>query len=190
MRIITTLARQAPTMHDRHAGQSQRVRGCSPSSRGALGVDPVYAPGASAVLFSFDPDDGAVRTYQLPLTAPKAVTALAAVDGELWGLAGGSLFTLDPAQPETITAKRLFPDPDYAAKPSLAWRDGVLLTVAQDPDHVYGTSGDQIFKIEKSTKALTVLLTVPEMEGLTADGFGNLYYKYNERLFRLAVPRL
>ncbi|MEV4114288.1 hypothetical protein [Nonomuraea sp. NPDC049695] len=158
------------------------------STRGALGVDPVYAPGASAMLFSYDPADGGVRTYQLPLTAPKAVTALAEVDGELWGLAGGSLFTLDPARPEAITAKRLFPDPDYAAKPSMAWRDGVLLTVAQDPDHVYGTSGDQIFKIEKSSRALTVLLTVPGMEGLTADGFGNLYYKVNERLHRLAAP--
>ncbi|MFI6790617.1 hypothetical protein ACIBG4_25140 [Nonomuraea sp. NPDC050383] len=159
------------------------------STRGALGVDPVYAPGASATLFSFDPATSAVQTYPLPLTAPKAVTALAEVDGELWGLAGGSLVTLDPARPTAITAKRLFPDPDYAAQSSRAWRDGRLLTVAQDPDHVYGTFGDQIFSIEKSTKAMTVLLTDSGMEGLTADGFGNLYYKVNERLFRLALPR-
>ncbi|GAA3620585.1 hypothetical protein GCM10022419_127810 [Nonomuraea rosea] len=66
----------------------------------------------------------------------------------------------------------------------------MLLSVAQDPRHVYGTSGDQIFKIEKSTKALTVLLTDPGMEGLTADGFGNLYYKINERLHRLAISGL
>jgi hypothetical protein len=39
-----------------------------------------------------------------PLTEPEAVTALAAVDGEVWGLAGGSLFTLDPARPDAITA--------------------------------------------------------------------------------------
>ncbi|WP_188188436.1 hypothetical protein [Nonomuraea sp. SYSU D8015] len=159
------------------------------STRGALGVDPVYAPGASATLFSYDAAAGAVRLHPLPLTAPKAVTALTEVDGELWGLAGGSLFTLDPATPGTITAKRLFPDPDYAARPSLAWRDGVLLTVPQDPGHVYGTLGDQIFKIAKSTKVLTVLRTDPGMEGLTADGYGNLYYKINERLHRLAISR-
>jgi hypothetical protein len=159
------------------------------STRGALGVDPVYAPGASATLFSIDPATGAVSLHPLPLTAPKAVTALAEVDGELWGLAGGSLFTLDPAQPGTITAKRLFADPDYAAKPSLAWRDGVLLTVDQDPGYVYGTLGDQVFRIDRSTKTATVLLTVAGMEGLTADGFGNLYYKINERLYRFAVPR-
>ncbi|MEV0199171.1 hypothetical protein [Nonomuraea sp. NPDC050691] len=158
------------------------------STRGALGVDPVYAPGASATLFSYDPATGAVRTHPLPLTAPKAVTALAEVDGRLWGLAGGSLFTLDPARPEAITAKRLFPEPDYVNKSSLAWRDGELLTVPQDPGHVYGTLGDQIFRIDKSTKAMTVLRTDPGMEGLTADGFGNLYYKINERLHRLAVP--
>ncbi|MGV9376467.1 hypothetical protein ACWDRB_11655 [Nonomuraea sp. NPDC003707] len=158
------------------------------STRGALGVDPVYAPGASATLFSYDPATGTVRTHPLPLTAPKAVTALAAVDGELWGLAGGSLFTLDPARPEAITVKRLFADPDYTAKPSVAWRDGVLLTVPQDPARVYGTAGDQIFSIDKSTKAVTVLRTEAGMEGLTADRFGNLYYKINERLFRLARP--
>ncbi|MGW0195207.1 hypothetical protein [Nonomuraea sp. NPDC003201] len=158
------------------------------STRGALGVDPVYAPGASATLFSYDPATGTVRTHPLPLTAPKAVTALAAVDGELWGLAGGSLFTLDPARPEAITVKRLFADPDYTAKPSVAWRDGVLLTVPQDPARVYGTAGDQIFAIDRSTKAVTVLRTEAGMEGLTADRFGNLYYKINERLFRLARP--
>ncbi|MCK2218529.1 hypothetical protein MF672_032750 [Actinomadura sp. ATCC 31491] len=158
------------------------------STRGALGVDPVYAPGASATLFSFDPATGAVRLHPLPLTEPKAVTALKEVGGELWGLAGGSLFTLDPAQPGTITVKRLFPDPDYAARPSLAWRDGVLLTVPQDPGHVYGTLGEQIFRIDRATRTATVLLTVKGMEGLTADGFGNLYYKINERLYRLARP--
>ncbi|MEV6152529.1 hypothetical protein AB0L53_19490 [Nonomuraea sp. NPDC052129] len=157
------------------------------STRGALGVDPVYAPGASATLFSYDPASGAVRTHPLPLTAPKAVTALTEVDGGLWGLAGGSLFTLDPASPDAITVKRLFADPDYTAKPSLAWRDGVLLTVDKDPGGVYGTSGDQLFRIDKSTKAMTVLLTDPGMEGLTADRFGNLYYKINERLHRLTV---
>ncbi|MEV0228158.1 hypothetical protein [Nonomuraea sp. NPDC050786] len=34
-----------------------------------------------------------------------------------------------------------------------------------------------------------VLLTVPGMEGLTADGFGNLYCKVDERLHRLAITR-
>jgi hypothetical protein len=61
--------------------------------------------------------------------------------------------------------------------------------VAQDPGHVYGTSGDQIFVIDKAMKALTVLLTVSGVEGLTANGFGTLYYKINERLYRLALPR-
>ncbi|MEV2266869.1 hypothetical protein [Nonomuraea africana] len=157
------------------------------STRGALGVNPVYAPGASAKLFSYDPATGEVRPHPLPLTEPKAVTALTEVDGRLWGLAGGSLFTLDPARPDAITVTRLFADPDYAARPGLAWRDGVLLTVDKDPGHVYGTVGDQIFRINRSTKALTVLLTVPGMEGLTADRFGDLYYKTNERLNRYTV---
>ncbi|MEU7526755.1 hypothetical protein AB0A74_13560 [Saccharothrix sp. NPDC042600] len=158
------------------------------STRGALGVDPVYLPGASATLFSYDPATGAVTRHPLPLAAPRAVTALSEVDGHVWGLAGGALVTLDPARPDAITVTRLFPDPDYAAEPGSAWRDGVLLTHPTDPAHVYGTSGDRIFRIDKRSKAVTVLLTRPGAEGLTADRFGNLYYRIGERLHRLAAP--
>ncbi|SEG88065.1 hypothetical protein SAMN05444920_106180 [Nonomuraea solani] len=172
---------------DLEPGAGGKVYGGT-STRGALGVNPVYAPGASAVIFSYDPVTGDVLPYPLPLTAPKAVTVLTEVDGQVWGLAGGSLLTFDPARPsETMAAKRLFADPDYAARQGSAWRDGVLLTVARDPAHVYGTAGDQIFKISKSAKAVTVLLTEPGVEGLTADRFGNLYYKINDRLHRLAT---
>ncbi|TMR24812.1 hypothetical protein ETD86_03525 [Nonomuraea turkmeniaca] len=157
------------------------------STRGALGVNPVFAPGASATLFSYDPTTGTLRTHPLPLIAPKAVTALTEVDGQVWGLAGGSLITFDPARPDTITTTRLFPDPDYTSRAGLAWRDGVLLTIPQDPDHVYGTLGDQIFKVSRSTKAMTVLRTAAGMEGLTADRFGGLYYRIGERLHRFTV---
>jgi hypothetical protein len=158
------------------------------SVRGALGVNPVYAPGASATLFSYDPSTGGVAIHPLPLTTPTAVTALAEVDGQVWGLAGGSLLTFDPARPQAISVKRLFPEPDYAAKSGMAWRDGVLLTVAKDPGGVYGTAGDRIFRIDKATKAVTVLRTEGGIEGLTADRSGDLYYKIGERLFRVTVP--
>ncbi|GII97343.1 hypothetical protein [Sinosporangium siamense] len=90
--------------------------------------------------------------HPLPLPEPKAVTALTTVGRELWGLAGGSLFTLAPERPGDITVTRLFPDPNWETQASLAWRDGVLLTLAKDPDHVYGTLGNQIFKVNKATK--------------------------------------
>ncbi len=156
------------------------------STRGALGVNPVYAPGASATLFSYDDATGQVTPHPLPVPT-KAVTALTEVDGQIWGLAGGSLITFDPARPDAITAKRLLAEPDYVNKSTLAWRDGVLLTVAKDPHHVYGTAGDQIFKINKVTKAVTVLLSQGGVEDLAADRNGDLYYKINERLFRLTV---
>jgi hypothetical protein len=155
------------------------------STRGALGVSPVFAPGASAEVFAYDPANGAITRYPLPST--RAVTALAEVDGQVWGLAGGSLLTFDPASPGAMKTQRLFADPDYDAKSTMAWRDGVLLTVPKDPDHVYGTQGDRIFKIDKATKAVTVLLTKAGLEDLTADRFGDLYYKIGERLYRLTV---
>ncbi|WP_410568015.1 hypothetical protein [Amycolatopsis sp. cmx-4-61] len=155
------------------------------STRGALGVNPVFAPGASAEVFSYDPANGAVTRYPLP--SSRAVTALAEVDGQVWGLSGGSLLTFDPAAPGAMKTQRLFADPDYETKSTMAWRDGVLLTVPKDPDHVYGTQGDRIFKIDKATKAVTVLLTKSGVEDLTADRFGDLYYKIGERLYRLTV---
>ncbi|MGV9359517.1 hypothetical protein [Amycolatopsis sp. NPDC003731] len=155
------------------------------STRGALGVNPVFAPDASAEVFAYDPANGAVTRFPLPST--RAVTALTEVDGQVWGLAGGTLLTFDPASPSAMRTQRLFPDPDYDAKPTMAWRDGVLLTVPKDPDHVYGTQGDRIFKIDKATKAVTVLLTKIGLEDLTADAFGDLYYKIGERLYRLTV---
>ena len=155
------------------------------STRGALGATPVYAEG-SASLFSYNASTGVVP-HPLPssLAGVKAVTALTEVDGQVWGLAGGSLLTLDPAKPDAIVVKRLFPDPDYLAKPTLAWRDGVLLTLQKDSAHVYGTLGDSIFRINRTTKAMTVLLTAPGLDGLTADRRGDLYYKVGDRLHRL-----
>jgi hypothetical protein len=153
------------------------------STRGALGVEPPYAPGETATLFSYD---GAVTRYPLPssLAGVKAITALAEVDGDIWGLAGGTLITLDPANPSAITTKRVLTEPDWN-KVSLAWRDGVLLPIGQ---YVYGTLGDSIFRISKASKDITVLRTVAGMEGLTKDDFGNLYYRIGERLHRFVPP--
>ncbi len=155
------------------------------STRGALGTNPVYID-APATLFSYNTSTGTIAQHPLPFTT-RAVTALAEVDGQIWGLAGGRLITFDPANTVAITAKQLFDEPDYANKHSRAWRDGVLLTVANDPANVYGTFGDQIFRISKSTKAMTVLHTAPGTEGLMADKYGNLYYRIGERLYRLTI---
>ncbi|MBA2894647.1 hypothetical protein HNR30_006019 [Nonomuraea soli] len=154
------------------------------STRGALGVTPVYLPGAEATLFSYDGTQ--IRTHPLPaaITARTAITALTEVDGLLWGMSGGWLFVFDPATGTYPTVKRVLADPDYVNNQGRAFRDAVLLEV---DGAVYGTLGDQLFRIDKASKTLTVLHTVAGMDGLTADRYGHLYYKAGERLYRYAL---
>ncbi|WP_185949270.1 carbohydrate binding domain-containing protein [Microbispora sp. KK1-11] len=156
------------------------------SARGALGVNPVFPPGAQSTLFAYDPATGGVTTYPLPaaVTNRLAITDVTAVDGDIWGFAEGWLFVFDPGTGRYTTATQLFPGIDYKADPTHAWRDANLTTVPWDTGHVYGSIGDQIFRIDKSTKALTVLHTEKGMDGLAADADGNLYYKIGETLRR------
>lgn len=158
------------------------------STRGALGVTPVLAPGASATLFDYDPVTDAVTPHPLPaaIVNRQAITAVAEVDGKIWGFAEGWLFVYDPASGTWPTVKQLF-TVDYTQNTASAWRDANLVTIKQDPASVYGSIGDQLFKIDKATKTMTVLLTAGGMEGLATDSYGNLYYRIGERLHRFAA---
>ncbi|MET9063655.1 hypothetical protein [Streptosporangium sandarakinum] len=160
------------------------------STRGALGVNPVFTPGASATLFAYDPATGGVTTYPLPAAVDNrlAITDVTVVDGDVWGFAEGWLFVFDPGTGRYTTAVELFPDIDYSVNSAHAWRDAGLTTVPWDTANVYGSIGDQIFRIDKSTKALTVLHTEKGMDGLATDADGNLYYKVGETLRRYVAP--
>ncbi|OPG11592.1 hypothetical protein [Microbispora sp. GKU 823] len=77
------------------------------------------------------------------------------------------------------------------------WAGGTLVALGGAPTgtkvfkytgHVYGSIGDQIFRIDKPTKALTILHTEKGMDGLATDADGNFYYKIGETLRRY-VPR-
>jgi hypothetical protein len=61
-----------------------------------------------------------------------------------------------------------------------------LATTPVDPSSVYGTIGDYLFKINKSTLGVTRLVS-DCADGLTVDGFGNLYY-YNASTLTRYVP--
>ncbi|MEH0984205.1 hypothetical protein [Micromonospora sp. CPCC 205556] len=150
--------------------------------RGALGVD-TTPKATEAKLFSHDPATGVTETWALPPTARKltAITALAVVDGRIWGMAEGYLFVFDPATRTFTTAPtQKFPEIAYTYG---SWSDAELLTIARDPAHVYGTIGDHVFKINKSTLAVTKLVSTG-VNGLTADEHGNLYYSRYDRLHR------
>lgn len=149
--------------------------------RGGLGVD--QTPKATeAKLFVFDPATGAKTEYALPASRKlKALTALTVVGGKIWGVAEGFVFVFDPVtRTFTTPPTEKFTDITF---PLGAWKDAKLLTVPQDTANVYGTAGDYLFRIDRSTLAVTKLVSTGA-DYLAADEYGNLYYSRYERLFR------
>ncbi|WP_431896758.1 hypothetical protein [Nonomuraea sp. bgisy101] len=152
------------------------------STRGALGTGDPLAE--AAVLFVHDPATGETVPKRLPGAAADAttITDLTVVDGRIWGFAEGYLFVFDPAVGDFVYHAKKFSDVGTEK-----WRDADLRTVAKDPAHVYGTAGDHLFKITRSTYAVTELIPkTPGLDGLATDDLGNLYYKIVGRLYRYA----
>jgi hypothetical protein len=135
-----------------------------------------------AKLFVYDPVSGVkTKEWSLPATADgrklTAITELEVVDGKLWGFAEGYLFVYDPATESFETFTELFPDVRYTAG---TYRDADLVTVAKDPDSVYGTIGNKyLFKIDKADRSVE-LIQSSGADMLTADPDGNLYYRKND----------
>lgn len=136
-----------------------------------------------AKLFVYDPVAGTkTAEYSLPPTPSgkklTAITELVSVEGKLWGFAEGYLFVFDPATASFDYMEEKFADVTYAAG---TYRDADLVSVAKDPEHLYGTIGNKyLFKLNRATKAVTVLQSTGGADMLAADKDGNLYYRKND----------
>jgi hypothetical protein len=161
------------------------------SLRGGLGsAAPQNPPAKDATLYALDPVTGAVQSeYHLPSVTGKvwwSITALTAFNGKLWGIAEGYLFTLAPGA-TTPTLVRKLADVDTLGTATAAWHDAELIGVPGDSAHLYGALGDALFTVD-TAGVRTDLFTGTTVDGLTADGYGNLYF-YNYltgRLYRYA----
>lgn len=130
----------------------------------------------AAKLFVYDPATGTDTEYSLPVSGIKAVTELIVVDNKIWGFADGYLLVFNPATNTFEYFQQKYTDVSY---PNGTYRDADLVEVAKDPNYVYGTiKNTYLFKINKSTKAVTNILTTGA-DMLTDDLYGNLYYKKN-----------
>lgn len=138
----------------------------------------------AAEFFIYDPATGTVTKPPMPVAGIKAVTELIVVDNKIWGFADGYLLVFNPANNTFEYFQQKYTDVSY---PNGTYRDADLVTVAKDPNYVYGTiKNTYLFKINKSTKAVTNIVTTGA-DMLTGDFFGNLYYKKNDsELWRYA----
>ncbi|MEF3302222.1 cadherin-like beta sandwich domain-containing protein [Paenibacillus sp. GYB003] len=115
-------------------------------------------------------------------------------DGNIWGIAGDTLFIFDPVQRKIVYNERKFPGVSHTS-----WTNG-FLELGTD-GHLYGTIGkgsvaehentfaSSFFKIDTSTREVTVLLHTGA-ERLAQDDFGDFYFKTGGNLFRYHDPNL
>ncbi|TLS52057.1 hypothetical protein FE782_11860 [Paenibacillus antri] len=138
---------------------------------------------SEAVLFAFDPATKRKTFEIVPVPGKTSITALhAGPDGNVWGLANGTLFIFDPATQQVVYSHDAFP----AA--SGRWIDGAFETGTDG--NVYGTVDGKFFKVDAATMEVTALAT--QARKLAQDDFGNfyLYTPSGTNLYRYTIPEL
>ncbi|WJH36872.1 hypothetical protein N6H14_14915 [Paenibacillus sp. CC-CFT747] len=138
----------------------------------------------SAVLFVWDVLKGEKVFEVVPAPGKQSITALhIGPDGNIWGLANGTLFIFDPVTRQVIYSKDEFPDANGR------WIDGSFVTGTDG--NVYATVGGRFFKIDAVTKQVTVLAT--QARKVAVDDFGRFYLYSNpegSHLYRYTIPEL
>lgn len=142
------------------------------SIKGGLGGTPTQK---QAKLFVYDPvADQKTAEYDLPRSGLTAITALLTDGNQIWGMAEGWLFIFDPLTEKFEYIEHLFHEIDY--KGAGEWNDATLLSVAREPDYIFGSIGKKyLFKINKATKSVERIVS-DGADSVTADDYGYLYY--------------
>ncbi|QNK56683.1 S-layer homology domain-containing protein [Paenibacillus sp. PAMC21692] len=102
----------------------------------------------------------------VPAAGKQAITALhIGPDGNVWGLANGTIFIFDIESREIVHRDPAFPNARGR------WIDGSMTTGTDG--NVYATVGGNFFKVDARSKEIEVLAT--GVRKLTQDDFGNFY---------------
>jgi hypothetical protein len=144
---------------------------------GGLGIPPSQK---EAHLFLWDPNTKKVEFDTVPVEgAPNIPCVINGPDGNVWGLADGTLFVFDVAKREIVFRRQLMKvdhEKDHAI-----WRGGMMLF--HPSGKIYGTLDKKFFQYDPASKRLTILRK-EESELLTMDRQGNFYFKQKTDLWR------
>ena len=142
---------------------------------GGLGIQP-EAP--EAKLFVWDPLANTKRAELVPVPGAKAITCLMnGPDGNVWGIAAGTLFIFDPAQGRVTALHTICSDSRNGA----VWRSDALL---MHPDgKLYGSINGQIFSLDPVSMK-------PSMLGISGtdlvlDNKGAIYFQRSLDLWKM-----
>lgn len=158
---------------------------CGTSINGGYGIDPVTS---EAKLFAWDPATRELVFETVPVKGAPTIAGLVTdEDGQLWGLADGTLFQFDPKKRKVKYRRRLFEDSDgsrYGNDHVLRIQDG----------RMFGTTSNRVFEFDRHRRQPTVLYDGrtshenPEAavaRHLAIDRYGDLYFiGLGTRLFR------
>lgn len=133
---------------------------------GGYGIDPTET---EAKLFVYDVASGQKVYETVPVAGQKVISALTlGPDGNIWGMAGGTLFIFNPDTRQVIYASKKF----TANYTSITHIDFDL--VVGNDGNVYGTGRGKFFMLTGQSKTLTILSN--DARYLTKDDAGHMYY--------------
>jgi len=139
------------------------------SIRGGLGISPTQS---EAKLFGWDPVHRRKLFELTPVEGASVITFLMpGPDGNVWGVAEGTLFLFDCNRREVVERHQLFEG--YRGP---RWIDTRM--VLHPDGHVYATANNKLFKIDGETRAITKLMD--DASWLSMDDEGRLYFARNE----------
>ncbi|MEF2244652.1 carbohydrate binding domain-containing protein [Paenibacillus sp. IITD108] len=148
--------------------------------------------GGSAQLAVYDIATNQIVSSHVPVAGKKAIASLMwGPDGNIWGMALGTLFIFDPVTKTVIYQDDIFPTADYS-------HSNARLQVGKD-NNVYGsmytgyvadnTYTSKMFKIDRVTKKMTIIFE-SNVDKLMQDDYGNFYFKYGSLLMKYSDPAL
>ncbi|MCC3357168.1 carbohydrate binding domain-containing protein [Bacillus sp. REN16] len=145
---------------------------------GGQGSEPTTT---EAKLFIWDIESGEKTFETVPVPNRQAITALTiGHDGNVWGMANGTIFTFDPETKEVIYSKDIYPE---AAN---RWREAQL-EIGTD-GNIYGIAAGKFFKFDVTSKEVSLLAS--KVEHMTQDDFGAFYISNGNHLYKYSDEKL
>ena len=124
-----------------------------------------------AKLFIWDVEKSEVKSELTPVEGASAITGLIeGPDGNVWGIADGTLFIFDVENNNIVSTHKLYDFPEFK---SHIWRSAFL--VLHPDGNIYGTDNKMLFKVNPLTKEFT---KIAEGTGLLVmDNEGTLFFR-------------
>ncbi len=147
---------------------------------GGLGINPVAT---EAKLFVWDVD-GKTKLHEfVPVAGAKAITCLInGNDGNIWGIAAGTLFKVNPSTYQVVQSTKIYND----TRSSHLWRPDHLVLNPKDNNY-YGIINSQVFRLDNAQTAPVMTALGKTGNYLTLGPNNEMYYTNNQNLWKMEL---